>query len=298
MIILAGKICAFEIFQFSVAPKYGIKNGVVNEYVISDYNNHIESQLDWDVSWLSLLGFNASVAWEMIFLEADCMWGFPKSSGIIYDSDWLNTSDLSERTNYSESSNRIDYYGNLELKLGAKIKTWEFLYILPYVAISYNRIDFTGSDGFYTYKSSSGTLSGDVISYKREMFNYSIGTGVKYNFLTRFTVSLGVSVAIFTQANGLDNHIVKEKDYLDKMQGFFRSFKIGTEFDVKIWQGLSVGAGFNFIYLSRTAGISYNKSSSESKYNRGVDDLYPGYTVSGGTSGYDYTVEAFVRYSF
>ena len=312
---MTTKVSAFEIFQFSVAPKYALQNGLVSEYVLCDYNNHTESQLDWDLQWLSLFGFNASLGWEKIFIESDCMWAIPKNSGTLYDSDWLNTSDLGMKTNYSESSNSVSYLGRLDLKLGLNIKTWDFLHVLPYAGISYSRINFTGNGGTYWYGNKSytglsydvsydspyavsGSLEGDVISYQSEIFSYNLGVKVKYNFLKRFTASLDFCMDIFTQANAIDNHLKKDRDYLDKMQGFFRAIKIGSELDVKIWKGLSAGLGFNYKYLFLVKGQDYTKSSSDSTYTRCSDSLYSGYTVSGGTSGWYYSMEIFARYSF
>ena len=54
----------------------------------------------------------------------------------------------------------------------------------------------------------------------------------KYNFLERYTVSADFGLAIFTQINSIDNHILRSTKFLDKMQGFFKSFNLGTEFDV------------------------------------------------------------------
>lgn len=325
---LAQKMTAFETFKFSVAPKYAFQNGQINEFVISDFNGHIQSELNWDVQCLSLLGINATVGWEMVYLEVDCFFGIPKPSGSMYDSDWINAANLGMKTNYSESSNSVDYLGNLDLILGVDVKLWESLHIIPYAGISYSKIDFTANGGTYWYGTpaaqarrdygdnykdhiseysyvpynsplaASDNLNGDVITYKRELFNYNLGLKAKYNFFTRFTASLDFSFAVFTQSNAKDCHILRNDDFLDKMNGFFRTFKVGTELDVKIWKGLSAGAGFNFTYLALTKGIDYSKKSSEIKYNQVTDSLFPGYTVSGGTSGYTYNIEAFVRYSF
>lgn len=314
MIILAGKICAFEIFQFSVAPKYALQNGQLNEYVLYK-NGNKQSELNWQIQNISMIGFNATVGWEMLLLEADCMWGIPKESGMMYDSDWLNTSDYGMKTNYSESANKVDYLGDLELRLGVNIKTWDFLHIIPYGGISYRRIKYTATGGTYWYGDISSTgLSyyvpynssqaktgsfdsyGDVITYECELFNYMLGLKASFNFLTRFTVSADFGLSVFTQINSLDHHILKDGTsspayYLDKMQGFFKSFNVGTEVDVKIWKGLSAGAGFKFVYINQLVGNDYQKTSSETKYSLVS-------TANAAADGYTWNLEAFVRYSF
>ena len=307
MIILAGKICAFEIFQFSVAPKYGLQNGQLNEYVLYK-NGNKQSELNWEIKNISMLGFNATVGWEMLLLEADCMWGIPKDSGAMYDSDWLNTSDYGMKTDYSESSNKVDYLGDLGLRFGVNIKTWSFLNIIPYAGISYSRIKYIANGGTYWYgdnnlypyddpdHSTTGTFSGDVISYERELFNYLVGVKARFSFLKRFAVSADFGLSVFTQINSLDHHILKDgmsspAYYLDKMQGFFKSFNLGTEVDVKIWKGLSAGAGFKFVYINQLVGNDYQKTSSETKYTLVS-------TANSAADGYTWNLEAFVRYSF
>jgi outer membrane protease len=307
VIFFFGKLSAFEIFQFSVAPKYALQNGQLNEYVLYT-NGQKQSELNWEIQNISMIGLNATIGWEMLLLEADCMWGIPKDSGAMYDSDWLNTSNYGMKTNYSESDNKVNYLGDLGLRFGLNIKTWNFLNINPYVGIAYTRIKYTANGGTYWYgnnnlypyndpdHSSSGTFTGDVISYERELFNYLLGLKLKFNFLTRFTVSADFGLSVFTQINSLDHHILKDGTsspayYLDKMQGFFKSFNVGTEVDVKIWKGLSAGAGFKFVYINQLVGNDYQKTSSETKYS-----LLS--TANSAADGYTWNVEAFVRYSF
>ena len=308
-LVFAGKISAFEIFKFSVAPKYGLQNGQLNEYVLYNNGNKL-SELNWEIKNISMLGFNATVGWEMILIETDCMWGFPKESGMMYDSDWQNTSNYGMKTNYSESSNKVDCLGDLGLRLGVNIKTWDFLHIIPYAGIAYSRVKFTANGGTYWYgdktttgvsydvpynspKAKIGNMDkyGDVITYEREIFNYLLGVKAKYNFLERYTVSADFGLAIFTQINSIDNHILRSTKFLDKMQGFFKSFNLGTEFDVKIWKGLSAGAAFKFAYINRLVGNDYKKTESETTYS-----------LQGGSNaaadGYTWNLEAFVRYSF
>ena len=316
-LLVAGgvKAFSFELFQFSVAPKYAIQNGQMNEYVIYA-NGHTESELTWDIKWLNLLGINASMGWEMLLLEANCMWGIPKSSGMMCDSDWLNKSNYGMKTDYSESDNKITYLGNLDLRFGLNIKTWDFLHLIPYAGISYDRISFTALGGNYWYGDSGSTHLGydvayndplaktgsfgtdnDVITYDRETFNYKIGLKVKYNFFTRFTLAVDFGLAVFTQVNTVDHHVLKDNSsgaayYLDKMQGFFKSFDAAAEFDVNIWKGLSVGAGFKFVLINNTDGNDYCRKSTETKYS------IPSDGSKARASGYYYNIEAFLRYSF
>lgn len=314
-LLIAGgvKAFSFELFQFSVAPKYALHNGQLNEYVLYKNGNNL-SELNWEIKNISLLGFNATMSWEMILLEAECMWGFPKASGNMLDSDWLNSSNYGMKTDYSESSNRVDYLGDLELRMGVNIKTWDFLYIIPYGCISYSKICFEAENGYGwygDYKNSkdglnhywsdaeakylkSGTLC--PVDFERETFNYGLGIKSSLLLFKRYTFSLDFCLAIFTQINSIDKHYTtmnksSYNSYLDKMQGFFKSFTIRSEFDVKIWKGLSAGAGFKFVYINQTLGNDYSKTSTETKYS--LDS-----TVNAAASGYSWNVEAFVRYSF
>lgn len=302
---MAGNLSAFEIFQFSLAPKYGLEWGQMNELVLYK-NGNKESELNWEIDSLNLLGFNATAGWEKILIEADCMWGIPKASGIMKDSDWLNTSDYGMKTDYSESSNAVDFYGDMELRLALNIKTWEFLHILPYGAIAYSRIKYTATGGTAWYGHSFNPMVswddssvtaldldsyGDVISYERESYSYKIGLKVKYSFLSRFTLAADFGFDIYTLVNSFDSHLVTKYDYFDKMQGFFKSFDLGAELDVKIWKGLSAGASFKYVFINQMVGNDYKKSSDSSSYT-----LLS--SVNAAASGYYYHADFFVRYSF
>ena len=69
-LLIAGglKAFSFELFQFSVAPKYALQYGQMNEYVLYK-NGQKMSELNWPIDTVSLLGFNATMGWEMIFLK-------------------------------------------------------------------------------------------------------------------------------------------------------------------------------------------------------------------------------------
>ena len=322
-LFFVGKICAFETFKFSVAPKYALQNGQLDEFVLYSNGKQL-SELNWENNNISLLGVNATMGWEMILLETNMLWGIPKSSGMMYDSDWQNTSNYGMKTNYSESSNNLDLLGDLQVKLGIDIKTWDFLHIIPYLGLSYYRIKYTATGGTCWYGDAESQAKykygnnwqahlkefndvpytnslaiesdldseGDVISYEREMFNYQLGVKAKYNFFTRFTLSADFALSVFTQVNSLDHHILRNIYFLDKMTGLFSSFDTAAELDVKIWKGLSAGAGFRFNYLTQLQGIDYIKNSTDTKFSKASDGS------KAAADGYFYNIEAFVRYSF
>ena len=313
VIFFFGKLSAFELFQFSIAPKYALEWGQMNEYVLYSNGNKL-SELNWQIDSVNLLGFNATMGWEMILLEADCMWGFPKLSGSMEDSDWLNTSNYGMKTDWSKSENNVEYLGNLELRLGVNVKIFDFWYLIPYVNISYSRIKFEsengygwygdkkyssdGADHYWSDPQSSYMKTGSLcpIAYERETFNYGLGIKTRFSFFERYTFSLDFGLAIFTQINAIDKHyltISKSSDraYLDKIQGVFKSFSLGTDLDVKIWKGLSAGAGFNFHFINQAVGASYSKEPGENSYKRNAG-------ANSAASGYSYNFELFVRYSF
>lgn len=310
-LLIAGgvKAFSFELFQFSVAPKYGLQYGQMNEYVLYT-NGNTQSELIWQIEKMNLLGFNATMGWELLFLETNCMWGFPADSGQLLDSDWQNTSNYGMKTNYSVSSNAVDYLGNLELRIGLNIRPCRFLFIRPYNSISYEKIEFSATGGTYWYgnrsstglpedvpyydpQAKSGSLDsyGTVIDYKREAFNYNIGAKIGFKFLSRFTVSADAGISVFSAVNTVDHHIISKRYYLDKMQSFFKTFYFGAELDVDIWQGLSAGSSFNFINHNLAYGNDFTKKETSKTYT--VDK-----TVTAAASGYTYNIEFFVRYSF
>ena len=326
ILLFFGKAFSFELFQFSLAPKYAFQNGRLDELVLYKNGKKL-SELNWDIKEQSLLGFNATIGWEMLLIETDCMWGFPKSSGMMLDSDWQNTSDYSMKTNYSESDNSIDSSYNLNVRLGVNIKTWDFLHIIPYAGVSYSRIKFSADGGTFwygdadsqavyaygsdwqshlsefsnvSYNSPSAVTGsfdsyGEVITYERETYDYFLGAKANFTFLTRFTAFLDFGFSVFTQINSIDHHILRDGTtapayFFDEMSGFLKSFTLASGMDVKIWKGLSCGAGFKYTYIAQLKGTDKGRRDRENQYVLLDADA--------GASGYFYNVELFVRYSF
>lgn len=314
-LLIAGgvKAFSFELFQFSVAPKYGLQYGQMNEYVLYT-NGNTQSELIWQIEKMNLLGFNATMGWELLFLETNCMWGFPADSGQLLDSDWQNNKNYSMKTNYSISENSVDYFGDIDLRVGLNIKTWNFLFLKPYVGIAYNRINFSAKNGYGAYgdasnssdrknhnwydeearKISKGNLC--EIAYEREQFVVDIGLKTDFKFLSRFILKFDFSISLFSQINTIDTHYAdtaksKSIKYLDKMQGAFKTVNIGAELDVSVWKGFSAGTSFKFVKINQTLGNDYRKDLNYKTYK-------PDTGVIAAASGYSYNIEFFVRYSF
>ena len=136
---------------------------------------------------------------------------------------------------------------------------------------------------------------GEVITYERETYDYFLGAKANFTFLTRFTAFLDFGFSVFTQINSIDHHILRDGTtapayFFDEMSGFLKSFTLASGMDVKIWKGLSCGAGFKYTYIAQLKGTDKGRRDRENQYVLLDADA--------GASGYFYNVELFVRYSF
>lgn len=301
---------AFELFKFEIAPKYSILNGQMNELVFYQ-NGHKMSELNWELKNLNCLGFNASATWEFLTIDSSFTWGIPGKSGEMPDSDWLNSSNYSMKTNLSISDNIVDSYFDMDLKLLFNIKATSFLTVRPFIGLSYTRASFHSENayGWYgnptnsrpywvAYNDPQATFYGvgqlSYIDYKIEDSHYNFGVRTTFYFLERCTASLTFGTAFFSQYTDTDIHhafsSANEKFYLDKQNGYFTRYTLGTDIDVKIWKGLSAGTAFQYTWILETRGLLYMHSGSTSKYEIQKDK-------SGFSANY-WNLDFFVKYSF
>lgn len=165
-------------FSFSVEPLFGLKNGVVDEYVYwnnSTYDDDKLSELNWDIKNELYGGIKLNGSFKNVFLETSFTAAIPKSSGITKDSDWKNVcisdySDWQFKTNYSETDNYIDYDIGAKVKAGYEFKLLQDkkvkLSLKPFVGFQYENFQFTTKDGTAWYGNVKNEIYTDLGKYE------------------------------------------------------------------------------------------------------------------------------------
>ena len=252
---------------FRITPRFEIANGTINEYVFNEKNKntgHKESQLDWDVSTVPILGIRADFDFlKYIYLGLDASLALPCRSGNMQDYDWLNSTGnndsnpewiydaATELTHYSKHDNELLKYTTLSLGGGVNIRLPAKITLTPMIFYYYEFISFDGKNGYRTYKSEGWKkykYSGKVISYKQEINDMLLGLALRVETLSKayFYADFLISPEK-TSLNSLDSHYFNRKDGLGT--AFWDSFS-------NIWQLQSnLIAQYNFNKY-HSAGLS------------------------------------------
>ncbi len=288
-------------FTFSVEPLFGLKNGIVDEYVFlkeSSYSSDKLSELNWDIKNELYGGIKLNGSFKNIFLETSFTAAIPKSSGITKDSDWLNVdkenaTDYQYKTYYSEHDNYIDYDIGAKVKAGYEFKLFQDkkvkLSLKPFAEFQYENFQFTCKDGTCWYADKIGNYyarwndwehqqatenpSGEVMAYHRQNLILWLGSDFKVELPENFTVLAGFKVSPYIDSKSIDSHYLKNKYFLDITPGFFSVFdaNLGVEYALTKKQSFILGAeGF---YMKTLRGNDYENSKKKwSKDNKtGID---------------------------
>ena len=304
-------------FHASIAPIYSIENGKIKETVSYDPTGTKFSELEWDNTFNSNLGFSVDGGWRFINLQASCLWGIPKDSGSMEGNSWGNTSFPGIKTRQYTADNKLDSSFKLNTRLMFDIPLVSFFNLQPYAGFGYSITKYTASgskgraarkpalvDGSFSlanktddYTNNVKDISGagDVIDYTREIYDVFCGVAASFYLFDRVTLTADVNVSPFVRINAKDHHYLTDYQpdmyYLDIMQGAFQKWQFGAAADVKIFGGLSAGLLCNFELLNEISGEDYKSALSDSNY---VKDR--AYTSS--TSSYNWEVGLYARYRF
>lgn len=275
-----------EDFSFSIEPLFGLKNGVVDEFVYKldcAYDDNKWSELNWDIKNELYGGLKLNGEFRNIFLETSFTAGIPKSSGITKDSDWrniecTNAEDYQYKTNYSEHDNYFDYDIGAKVKAGYSFKLLQDkkvkLALKPFAEFQYENFQFTCKDGTCWYGAysnghfarwndwdnqadNSGDKSGDVMSYQRQNLIIWLGGDIEVALPKNFTVFTGFKFSPYLYSESIDSHYLTSTYYLDITPGYFGAFdcNLGVEYAFTKRQSITLGAeGF---YMRELEGDDY-----------------------------------------
>lgn len=277
-------------FSFSVEPLFGLKNGVVDEYVYKldcSYPDNKWSELNWDIKDELYGGIKLNGSFKNIFLETSFTAAIPKSSGITKDSDWRNieksnAENYQYKTHYSESDNYIDYDIGAKVKAGYEFKLLQDkkvkLSLKPFAEFQYENFQFTTKDGTAWYGSETNdywyswddvshrtvkklsdesNYNGKSISYQRQNLIIWLGSDFKVELPKNFTVLAGFKVSPYLYSESIDSHYLRSLYFLDVTPGYFSVFdaNLGVEYTLTKKQSFILGAeGF---YTKTLEGDDY-----------------------------------------
>lgn len=283
-------------FSLEIEPLFGLKSGQFDEFVFlknSDYGDDKLSELNWEIRHEYYAGIKLKGGFRNVFAETSFFAGIPSEVGEMKDSDWLNilatatgAEDYQYKTNYSESDNFLKYDFSCDLKAGYVFHLPEFkslrTSVKPFLGFQYKNIKFDGKNGTAWYGTAENGIytkwndtekqilkefSGKVISYERQSSIFWIGADSEFEFLEDFSFFAGFKVSPYLYCESVDEHFLKDSDYLDVTPGFFAAFDFSLGAEYKITERQSLCLCAEYFHMRTLRGDDYTKTSSQKKFS-------------------------------
>ena len=298
LIFLITSICVFaevKLTEFSFAPEVGFLNGKIVEnvwYVQTSITNNTMtfrpttrmSRLDWQpenaffFGTATELSFNDKYKFSFSFKNA-----ITGDSGIMEDYDWLNpifwpNDPEDETTNYSIHTNHLKNFTLVQFSLGRifNLNKNKSIIITPHFGMQVNTFDFTGLDGWSTYKKNKwqkNYFTNKVISYSQNFIAPLLGFTANIHFLKYFEANIDLSTLYVYEIDCMDIHYLTKNTYNDRIEN---AWKFNAELGLfyKLNKNNRFGFRGTISYIPDSYGFTYPSSEATK----------PDTTTIGGTS--------------
>ena len=276
--------CESPKINFSFTPEFGLFYGKIVENVwfvnvtktdklITYTPTTRESRLDWKLQNTVFSGgtfeFFLNDRLNFSLGVRNC---FPQICGTMEDYDWLNTvtkgwenDPADELTNYSIHINTLNMFYQVDFSVGCifYLTQNKSISIMPRLGMQFQGVDFTGSEGWYTYKKYNWEklyFHGDVISYSQTYSAPSFGLKADFNFATHFEFSLDFLFEWIKQMNCIDKHLRRNDLFNDRIQDIWKT-DAKPCFFYKINDNHKIGLKTNFSYFPDRYGFTYDSET-------------------------------------
>jgi len=272
-----------NIFSLKADISSGLLNGLIQEYVFNENclnTDNLQSRLDWQLKNIPYFELNLDADFFKYYkLRLNGQIAVPKTSGVMEDYDWLNSTgglsgkntevlndDPTELTNYSCSTNHLTKYYTFSAALGGNIYLPNKMKLCPYTAFDYEYIFFDAYGGYKIYKEDNFEKvdigEGKIISYTQEFYSFMLGLTYESIIKDRFTISADLKVSPkLTFCNNLDFHYGTGFVYWDNIKYMFL-FKAKIDGLYNFNSHNSLGMSFSCSYLPLAKGTDYSNSIS------------------------------------
>ena len=255
--------------SFSFDVSFGLLNGESEEIVYaSGTTSDLYSRLNWDIKPLFYTGIDLEYKWKAktgrlgIFTNIGFKYCIPGYTGTAEDRDWMDNLEnptypwlrlYSEHECYSEKGYLLDLNIGMTIDLVFDLKLKLFL---SYSMMYYSWYTKDGSSlyppGFFPGHSQ---ISGAGIEYEQLWNIFSPGVSF-YGSANRFyDIEIFIKCSPFVWCNAVDNHIVKNYEYIDTL---FLGFYIEPGFIIsfKPYSFLNFTISFDYRYLGGVRGYT------------------------------------------
>ena len=292
-------------WHFSAEPLFGFRYGTLGEYVYTPDTNGAYaklSELDWEMKPLWYYGGKISFGWQGISVSGYAEGFIPAGTGSMYDSDWINLTDV--KNDYSVSENHLNGTYSAGLLLGYEFTINRYLSIKPFLGYDYQDIYFSGQNGVGWYGDSQNISWDNEKAKHIDFTGYTLityhscehitwtGFSILSSPVKFFSFSAAFSVSPYTYIEALDYHCYKRSNYfLDIMSSWFSVYKLETSAAYHFAQNFSLNLAVSWLFSSIIYGSDYQASSSSGPWTKALN-------IQGATSLNYCEASLALRYSF
>jgi outer membrane protease len=262
--------------QLSLGTSIGLLAGVGEEIVWSGNSKYKLSQLLWHFEPLVYAGVDIHYNWAVsakrnIFANGMLKYGFPGKTGVMEDSDWLDTHNADYLTHYSVSDNHTKNALLFDVDTGVSFALSGRYRLKAFIAYSYMSYSWVAKGGSLLYPPNDGghryiTESVDVVTYKQAWFIISPGISFYGAFNRYFDIEISFKLSPFVVADTTDEHLLRNLVITDKLTGGL-FIEPGLLFSFKPNNSVTLSLSFSYRNISGTRGDStYSEPAKTVRY--------------------------------
>ncbi len=216
--------------SFETSTSAGVLLGTSREIVLD--GAYKVSELDWPMQPLVLAGSRLLATMPAgVRASLEVEYGVPGKTGLITDKDFLNgdgvVTHFSEHDSFAEGALLLDARIGKDISLGAGFT------LAPFVGFSLMRFAWTARDGYLQYPPEGSApftpwnprttprdlVYGTGIVYQQTWYIPEAGMRAGIGFGGSLEVALALDVSPYLWMNDLDNHEMRQLDFVGTMKG-------------------------------------------------------------------------------
>ena len=274
LFFLSGGICSA---QFKISAGTGVLETNIKEILWTKQGDdaQIISLLEWNNYVAPVVSLDAQYKFDDTFgFGLGGFYTIPFSYGKMEDSDYMNllSSDGTERTHYSNHTNKLDNYYCVDTFFSAGGNINHKLELKAFFSFRYLYYCFTAHNGYKQYPNQPKTsMNGQIVTLEAQKLYCGIGTGFTYKPSDKLLLELNINLMPSLMNQVLDIHYKRTNKYSYFLLPDELAFDSKLLLEYKLNSNNALTAGLNFFASSVKNGSLYqstNKNNWEKYTNQ------------------------------
>lgn len=307
-------------FSFNIEPHFGIRNGILNEFVYANSsstgNEYYESLLNWNLKNSFYSGITLDLSFKNFHINGDFKGFIPNNFGSMDDSDWLqdyyyNTGRTDVKTNFSSHDMDVIDGLNFTVKALYSFHPSKSITLSPSIGFAFEKYTLLAKNGYGWYGKGYGASDKSFYSYddvlhrvrldfnghnvirlEREDYYTWIGLSLDYApAYSNWEFGFNIDVSPWTYIVSRDSHLERDTYFIDLGQGFFSAYKASIYAQYKLTQMTTFRVCATGLFTMDLKGNDYISTGS-------INGTYKnsGAVTGSATKYLDFQISALIRF--